>query len=184
MQQQMQQLQAQANGAAGIKAGQQGGGAQGQQAGAGQNGQQQGGNNGQWGAGAQGQAQGNGQGQGPGQPGGQWQAGNPQPQNGPGGQGGAAQAAGGLRPDPVEVPFNTKQELSNSQTDDKGKILASSFVKASAEKGSSKMSLSQVAESEMKDATDEVQQDRIPRGTWKAVKGYFDTLKTEKPASK
>jgi hypothetical protein len=166
MQQQMQQLAAQANGAAGIAAGQQGGqaGNQGQGGQQNQNGQmaQQ---NGQWGNNQQ-------------------QQGQPQPQQGQGGQGGPAVAQGGKRPDPVETPFGTKEELSQSQTDDKGKILASSFVKAPAEKGSSKMSLSQVAESEMKEATDEVQQERIPRGAWKAVKGYFDTLKTEQPSGK
>jgi len=117
---------------------------------------------------------------------GQWgnqpNQGNPN-QQGQGGQGGAAIANGGRRPDPVETPFGTKQELSQSQTEESGKILASSFVKAPADKGSSKMSLSKVAESEMKEATDEVQQERIPRGAWKAVKGYFDTLKTEQPSS-
>ena len=85
---------------------------------------------------------------------------------------------------PKPVPFGTKTELSQSQTNDKGKILASSFVKAPAERGQSNMTLSQVAESEMKDATDEVQQDRIPRGSWKAVKGYFDTLKTDQTPAK
>jgi hypothetical protein len=163
MQQQMQQLQAQANGAAGIAAGQNGGqaGNQGQGGQQNQNGQQMAQQNGQWGN--------------------QQNQGNPN-QKGQGGQGGAAQATG-KRPDPVETPFGTKQELSQSQTDESGKILASSFVKAPADKGSSKMSLSQVAESEMKEATDEVQQERIPRGAWKAVKGYFDTLKTEQPTS-
>ena len=85
----------------------------------------------------------------------------------------------GKRPDPTETPFGTKTELSQSQTDENGKILASSFVKAPAEKGTSKMTLSKVAEAEMKEATDEVQQERIPRSAQRAVKGYFDALKNK-----
>ncbi|HEX4797030.1 MAG TPA: hypothetical protein VH370_24780 [Humisphaera sp.] len=196
MQQQLQQLQAQANGAAGIAAGQQGGaaGQGGQQGGqAGQQGmanagQGQQGQNGQ-GPGQNGQGQGQGQGQngagqgpGQGQQGqGEWAQGDPRNQGA--GSGGPGVSAGGKRPNPTEAPFGTKTELSQSQTNDKGRILASSFVKAPAERGTSNMSLSQVAESEIKDATDEVQQDRIPRSSWNAVKGYFDTLKkTDQPS--
>jgi hypothetical protein len=171
MQQQLQQLQAQANGAAGVTAAQQAAqNAQNGQPGQGQgqnpNGQQA---NGQWGKNNN-----------PGQ----WQPGKPNPQQAQGGQGGPAVAAAGRRPDPSEAPFAVKTEYSQSQTDDKGKILASSLVKAPAEKGESKMTLNQVAESAMKEATDEVGQDRIPRGAWNAVKGYFDTMKNHQSEGK
>lgn len=162
MKQQLQQLQAQASGAAGVAAGQ---GGQAGKFGNNGGGQAQAGNNGQFGQGA-----------------GQFNQGQPQPGQ-QGGMGGPGIAAMGRRPDPTEAPFGVKQELSDSQTNENGKILASSFVKAPAQKGASKMSLSKVAEAEMKEATDEVDQERIPRGAWKAVKGYFDTLKSDQNQS-
>jgi hypothetical protein len=153
-------LQAQASGAAGVAAGQGQAGKFGNNGG----GQAQAGNNGQFGNNQAGQL------------------GQPQPGQ-QGGMGGPGVVAMGRRPDPTEAPFGVKQELSDSQTNDNGKILASSFVKAPAQKGTSKMSLSKVAEAEMKEATDEVDQERIPRGAWKAVKGYFDTLKSDQNQS-
>ena len=141
-------------------------------------------------AGQQGQGQGQGQqpggqGQGPGQQAnGQWgqgnqnnQQGNPQPQQGQGNNAGGAVADGGRRPDPVGGPFAVKKELSQSQTNEDGKILASSFVKAPVDKGTSHVKLSDAIASESKEAAEEVEQDRIPRGSQRAVKAYFDTLK-------
>ncbi len=168
MQQQIAQMQAMAKDAQAVAAGQQlaqqgqgqGQGQQGQGQGQGQ-GQQQA--NGQFGQGQQGQGQ---------------QQGNPQ-QQGQGGQGGAAIAAGGKRPDPVAVPFQVKQELSASETIESGKIIASSFVKAPSEKGESKMKLTEAIASQTKEEAGEVETDRIPRGAQKAVKDYFDTLKSE-----
>ena len=168
MQQQVAQLQAMAKDAQAVAAGQQGSNGQGQGQGQQANGQ----NNG---AGQQ-QGQWGGQGQG-----GQWQQGNPQQQQGQGGQGGPAVAAGGKRPDPIAAPFGVKQELSASETIDKGEILASTFVKAPAERGTSHLQLSQAVEAESKEAAEEVDQDRIPRGAQKAVKEYFETLKQAPP---
>jgi hypothetical protein len=167
MQQQIGQMQAMAKDQQAVAAGQQGqqGGQQGQQ-GQGQQGNGQGQQAGQWG---QGQGQG------------QWQPGDPQQQQGQGGQGGAAIAAGGKRPDPTETPFGVKKELAPSQTNEEGKILASSFVKAPAERGTSKVEFSKAIEAESKEAADEVEQDRIPRSAKNAVKGYFETLKQSPP---
>jgi hypothetical protein len=155
MQQQMQQMQQMANAAQSGAAGQQGNNP-------GQNGQQ----------GQQGQ------GQNPGQPGhGQWAAGNPQNQQGQG-DGNPGQASG-ARPGPQEAPFGVKQELSESQTDEKGKVLASSFVKAGTVVGESKAGLSNAVLQEKQDAADQVDEDRIPRASAQAVKNYFQTLKDD-----
>jgi hypothetical protein len=108
--------------------------------------------------------------------GGQWAQGNNQNQGQ--GFGGPGQAAGG-RPAPEEAPFGVKQELSESQTNEKGKILASSFVKAGTIKGESKVGLSDAVLQEQQDAADEVDEDRIPRAASEAVKNYFQTLKDD-----
>ncbi len=161
MQQQLGQLQAMSKDGQAVAAGQQGG----QSGQNGQNGRQgQGGQNGQNQGGQQ-----PGQGQG-----GQWAKGNPN-QQGQGGQGGPAMAAG-ARPDAQEAPFGVKQEVTSYQTDEKGKILASSFVKAGSVKGDSKVELSNDALKDYQEATDEVQEDRIPRNASNAVKEYFKTL--------
>jgi len=70
-----------------------------------------------------------------------------------------------------------QQEVAPSQTDENGKILASSFVKASSEKGESKANLQKVLEREFNESTDEVEQDRIPAQAQKSVREYFDAVK-------
>jgi len=163
MQQAIQQMQAQ-NQAAQAAAAQQNAQAQ-----AGQNGQQPG-QNGQQ-PGAQGQNPGKwGQGQG------QFQQGQGQPPQGQGGQGGFAQASG-ARPAGEVAPYNVQQEVAPSQTDENGKILASSFVKAASERGESKAALQKVLEREFNESTDEVEQDRIPAQAQKSVREYFDAVK-------
>jgi hypothetical protein len=134
------------------------------------NGQQPGGQNGQ---GGQQQANGQGQGQNPGQNAGQ-QGGN---QNGPGGQGVAA----GLRPKGQAAPFTIQQEMSERQDNEKGKILASRWVKAGSFKGESKAELSDVAASVEQAQTDEVQQERITGAAREAQKRYFNSLQEEAP---
>ena len=81
----------------------------------------------------------------------------------------------------MAAPFAVKKELSQSQTIEEGKILASSFVKAPADRGTSHVKLSDAIAAESKEAAEEVEQDRIPRGSQKAVKAYFDTLKNAPP---
>jgi hypothetical protein len=157
MQQQLQQMQAMANAAQSNGAGQGGkspGQSPGQQASAGQPGSGQGGNQ-------------SGQGQ-------QWAKGNQQPGNG--GNGGQA---GGARPDPTEAPYAVKKELSPSETIDKGRILASSFVKAGTIVGESKVGLSDAVLQEQQDEADQVDEDRIPRASAEAVKSYFKTIQDD-----
>ncbi len=72
-----------------------------------------------------------------------------------------------------------KQELTHFQIDEKGKILASSFVKAGAIKGESKVEISNEALKDYQDATDEVDEDRVPRSASHAVKEYFETIKDD-----
>ena len=164
MQQQAGQLQAMAKDAQAAAAGQQmannggqgqQGGGQGQQMGqAGNQGGQPGGQQGQ-----QGQQQGG-------------QAGN---------QGGVAQ--GGVGAPGVVAPFQVKQELSQSQTNEKGQIIASTFVKAPSQKGESHAKLNTVVVPKVDGGDWPVGNERIPTGVQKAVKDYFDTLKPD-PATK
>jgi len=137
----------------------------------------------------QGQGQGQGQGNGAGgNEGGDQQNGQPNGNNGQfakgepngnkgGGSGGPGISAGGPRPAATEAPFATKVEKAPSQTDPKGKILASTFVKATSKKGESTLAQKEVIESAEKEAADEVTNDRISRPAQNAVKKYFDNLK-------
>ena len=154
MQQALQQMQANAQAAAAAAAAQ----AAGQAGNNGQGGQGQAGNQGR-----NGQAQwGNQQGQ--------WAQGNPQ-QRGQG-MGGPGIGAGGQAPI-EEAPFDVVQDVTTGELHENGKILASTLVKAAAEKGESKIELSEAAGSDYKEATDEIDQQRIPRSAQKAVREYF-----------
>jgi hypothetical protein len=159
MQQGLQQMQANAQAAAAAQAGM-----------AGNNGQA--GNNGN--AGQQGQ---NGQVQW-GQGNGQWKQGNPN-QRGQG-MGGPGIGAGGKAP-VEEAPYDVVQDVTTGKVNEEGKILHSQLVKASSDKGKSSILLSQTAASEMKEATDEIDQDRIPRSAQKAVREYFGNGEQPEP---
>jgi len=149
MQQQLQQMQAAQQAAQAAQAGMANAG---------------GGNNG-------GQQPGQGQGQVQwGQGNAQWGQGNPQ-QKGQG-MGGPGIGAGG-KAEVAEAPYQVQQEVTTGHVHEDGKILASQLVKAAAVKGESKIDISQAAASELKDATDEIDQDRIPRAAQKAVRQYF-----------
>jgi hypothetical protein len=58
----------------------------------------------------------------------------------------------------------------------KGKILASTLVKADSIKGESKAELREAVQAAERDATDEVDQDRISRQAQQTVKGYFNSV--------
>lgn len=169
MQQQLQQMQAVANDAQQVAAGQ-------QNAGDGQDGNQ-GGQNGQ-----SGNQNGNGQQANAGNAQGQWgQNNNPQIQ----GQGGGGGVGGGaMMPGPAEAPFQTKNETDVAEKNEKGRVLASSFVKAGSIRGDAKMQLHDVLPSIDKDATDEVGEQRIPRQDQEVVRGYFGNLEKDAAASK
>lgn len=164
MQQQMQQMQAVANDVQQVAAGQQNnGGDDGQ--GEGQNGK-----NGQNGQGQNGNGQqANGQ-----QPWGAPQQGQPGNGPNPGGIG-----FGNNRPAPTVAPFATKDETDTQQKDEKGKILASNFVKAGSLKGDAKMQLHDVLPPADKDAAQEVGEQRIPRQDQDVVRGYFGNLERD-----
>ena len=86
--------------------------------------------------------------------------------------GGPGIGAGGQAP-VEEAPFDVMQDVTTGAVHEEGKILASTLVKAAAEKGESKIDLSQANGSDYKEATDEIDQDRIPRSAQKAVREYF-----------
>jgi len=87
--------------------------------------------------------------------------------------------AGNNRPAPEVAPFQVKDETDISQKTEKGKILASTFVKAGSIKGDAKMELHSVLPSVEKQATDEVDEQRIPRQDQDVVRGYFGNLQRD-----
>jgi hypothetical protein len=108
---------------------------------------------------------------------GQWQAGVAN-NNQKGGAGGPGRGGGGGgNADPA--PFGMKKELDPSQSNENGRILASTFVKAGTVKGESKVGLAQAAESAVKDATDEVDEETISKENQKVVHDYFQTMQND-----
>ncbi len=105
---------------------------------------------------------------------GKWQQGDPSGKNGNGAGGPGIGKGGhvGLE----QAPYAIKKEAAPVQDIDKGKILASTFVKAGTVKGESKVQLSQVAQSAMKDATDDVDEESVSKESQKVVKDYFETM--------
>jgi hypothetical protein len=88
---------------------------------------------------------------------------------GPGiGQGGIAQRE--------SAPFSVKQELDPSQNIAGGKILAKSFVKADQLVGKSTIELSPAERAAVKESTDDVSEESVPKDAQKVVKEYFDTV--------
>lgn len=164
MQQQLQQMQAVASDAQQVAAAQQNAGQEGDGQNPGQNGQN--GKNGN------GQQPGNGNGPGP------WGPGN-NPQQGLAQAGGPGRGAGNNRPPPEVAPYQVKDETDIHQRDEKGKVLASNFVKAGSVKGEAKMEMHKILPSMDKEATDEVDEQRISRQDRDAVRGYFDTLEKD-----
>jgi hypothetical protein len=165
MQQQLQQMQAIAADAQQQAAAQNAAQQAAQQAANQANGQGQNGQGNQPGQGQQGNK--------PGQGKGQWAKGNPN-QNGKG-WGGPGKGNGG-GPGVEEAPFDVKQEIAPVQNNDKGKYLASTFVKAGSIKGDSHAQLQQAVQSAERDATDDVDSEAISGDAKKAVKGYFGQL--------
>jgi hypothetical protein len=107
---------------------------------------------------------------------GQWQAGNMN--NGRGGMGGPGRGGGGGG-NADAAPYGIKKEMDPSQSNDTGRILASTFVKAGTVKGESKVQLSQAAESAMKAETDEVEEDAVSKENQKVVHDYFQTMQND-----
>jgi hypothetical protein len=172
MQQQMQQMQAAAQDAQQIAAAQQAGQAGQDQAENAMNGQagNQGGNQqGNWNGGQNGQGQNQNN---------QWngQAGFAGPNNGG--------IGAGDRNYKNQAPYGVKKEVSPSQDDEKGKILASNFIKDNHPiRGKSEMSLKDVARAAEKEQTDEVDEERVSRSAQKVVREYFNSMEKEDAAS-
>lgn len=104
---------------------------------------------------------------------GQWQPGNTQNQGQ--GMGGPGQGMGGQAPYGA-APFGVKQEVSQSHDDDSGRVIASTLIKAESLKGESRAQVQQIVESETKEATDEVDQQRVSRQAQRAVREYFQSM--------
>lgn len=103
-----------------------------------------------------------------------WQAGNPNGQGagmgnagvGAGGKGGVAQAPGGFKP-----------EVSPTEDNGKGRILASNFIKDNNPiVGKSTETLKDVAESAQREASEEVDSERVSPQAESAVKKYFQSM--------
>jgi len=164
MQQQMQQMQAAAQDAAQIAAAQQAMNEQiadaGDNLGQAQNGDSEGG-----------KLQGRQDGRDP------WAAGNPQGKGA--GMGGPGIGAGGrAAKDPS--PFASKPEMDSSPDNQKGRILASLYIKDNHPiAGKSGETLKDVAESRLKEADDEVDNDRISNQAKSTVKNYFQSMEKD-----
>ena len=106
----------------------------------------------------------------------EWQAGDPQgnPGNGPGGAG----IGQGDRSAKQVAPFGVKPEMSPSQEDEKGKILASRYVKAGSIKGEMRQELTDVAQAAEREAADEVEAERVSGQARKVLKDYFNAVQT------
>jgi len=126
-------------------------------------------------AGAAGQCDGQGQGDKPGQPGkGEWKAGDPNNRRGAG-MGGPGQGWGG-QGDKAGAPYQTKEELSKSYYDEKGKHLASIYVKDRSIKGESKLKLQEVIKAGEADEGDDVDDSRADRRTQEVQRRYFKVM--------
>jgi hypothetical protein len=105
---------------------------------------------------------------------GAWKAGQA---NGPGcgGMGGPGGGGGGGGQMTV-AQYSVKQVLDPSQTIANGKVLAKTFVKADQVIGKSTIELSSAGKAAVKEATDDVSEESVPKDAQKAVKDYFDTV--------
>ena len=86
---------------------------------------------------------------------------------------------GGQMPRAEVAPFQIKDETDLSEKDGKGKVLASTFVKAGSITGESKLKLRDALPVVNKDTPDEIDEQRIPRQDQDAVRGYFNNLEKE-----
>jgi hypothetical protein len=111
---------------------------------------------------------------------------DPGDQSGPNGQGGPKKhgpgngggtgGAGGPKADLAVAAFSVKQEMDPSQRIDNGRMLAKTFVKAPTDKGTSTIQLTPAAAAAVKDATDDVPEESVPKDAQRIVKDYFNTI--------
>jgi hypothetical protein len=101
-------------------------------------------------------------------------------QQGPGQAGWSPQQGkGGAKMGIAMAPATFTQELDPSKDNEKGKILASRYVKAGIDPGHSTAGLKSVAASAEKDAPDDIDQDHIPREAQQAEKEYFSAMQKQ-----
>jgi len=93
----------------------------------------------------------------------------------PGGGGGAPPGFGGAG-EKALAEFTVKQELDPSQNINGGKVLAKTFVKAPQLQGKATIELSPAAKAAVKESTDDVAEESVPKDAQKVVKDYFDTV--------
>jgi hypothetical protein len=132
-----------------------------------------------------GQGQGQGQGQNEQQPGqaqaggqgqGQWKPGDAQQQGQ--GMGGPGRGAGGNAPYAV-APAAFKDEFDPSQDIESGKLLANVQIRDKNERGESVAEFQQIVQSAQREATDEIDTQRVGRQAQNAVKEYFRSLEEQ-----
>jgi len=112
---------------------------------------------------------------------GQWAAGDPNGRFGAG-LGGPGQGAGG-RAKNSQAPFGVKQQVSPTQDNGTGRILAINTIKDNnPNKGKSTISMKEAAEAAQKEAADEVDSERISKAAQNAVKNYFNSMEKEASA--
>lgn len=107
---------------------------------------------------------------------------NPQKFAGQNGFAGANQGGQGAgdRTYKNQAPFSVKQEIDPSQEDEKGRILASNFIKDNnPNRGNSTETLKQVADRAVNEQTDEIDQERISRQAAQSVKQYFGSMSSD-----
>ena len=101
---------------------------------------------------------------------------NPKQGNGMGGPG---RGAGG-RGEKATAGYTVKQEIDAAQRIDSGRMLAKSFVKAPNDKGTSTIQFTPAAAAAVKDATDDVPEESVPKEAQGVVKKYFETVESGK----
>jgi len=98
------------------------------------------------------------------------------PGNGPGGRG---RGAGQRGKKDIDVAFQKKRAKVEQR---QGAVIGQWFVKGDQIKGESKAQYLEAVQSAVRDASDALEKDQVPRAYQKAVKNYFDRLGEEKPA--
>ncbi len=120
--------------------------------------------------------QGAGQGQGPGQrPGGGGAGQGNGPKNNQHGNGQGAGGVGGVQ-GKAFAQYTVKQSIDPSQQIANGRMLAKTFVKAPQDKGTSTIQFTPAAAAAVKDATDDVPEESVPKDAQSSVKKYFETM--------
>ena len=91
------------------------------------------------------------------------------------GMGGPGIGNGGVGKKQV-ASFTVKQEMDPSQSIANGRMLAKTFVKAPQDKGTSTIQFTRAAAAAVKDATDDVPEESVPKDAQSTVKKYFETM--------